>query len=355
MLVPIKHENMVARRWPVVTLTLIAINTIVFFLTTMSMHDEAPQLGEVKADILILAALHPELKMHPEEQVLVDGFKQSHPAAWKQVQNPHRDVISPYDAKIKMMEDPEKLQQEMDSLNEQYAKLSSSSITEQYAFVPAHPTAVSYLTANFLHGGWMHLIGNMLFLYLFGDNVEDVLGPLGFLLLYLVGGFAGNLLFVSSNPATLIPSVGASGCIAAVAGAYAVMFARQPCSVRLMILVFPVAKFHMRAIWMLLLWFGTDVAQTLASRGHMDHAGVNFVVHGVGFAFGIAVAGFARVRGVMRRYETMPAGHLLFGYWPSDIEKAFLREQRILAARARAQMVGRVDQGFNRGSRDGFL
>jgi hypothetical protein len=140
-----------------------------------------------------------------------------------------------------------------------------------------------------------------------------------------------------------------------VAGAYAVMFARQPCSVRLMILVFPVAKFHMRAIWMLLLWFGTDVAQTLASRGHMDHAGVNFVVHGVGFAFGIAVAGFARVRGVMRRYETMPAGHLLFGYWPSDIEKAFLREQRILAARARAQMVGRVDQGFNRGSRDGFL
>ena len=110
MLVPIKHENMAARRWPVVTLALIAINTVAFLFTTMSMSDEAPQLGEVKADILILAALHPELKIHPEEERLVEGFKKSHPDQWKQVQNPYRDVINAYDAKIKMTDDLEKLQ-----------------------------------------------------------------------------------------------------------------------------------------------------------------------------------------------------------------------------------------------------
>ena len=106
MLIPIKHENMEARRWPVVTLALIAINVVVFLFTMSAIDDEAPQLGEVKSHILILAALHPELKM-PAEQRLVDGFKQSHPDQWKQVQNPYRDVINAYDAKIKLMEDPE--------------------------------------------------------------------------------------------------------------------------------------------------------------------------------------------------------------------------------------------------------
>src|ERR1700747_1801993 len=126
MLIPIRHENMEARRWPVVTLALIAINTVVFLFTTMSMSDEGPQLGEVKSDILILAAVHPELKMHPDEERLVEGFKKSHPDQWKQVQSPYRDVINAYDAKIKMMEDTSKLQDEMDALNAQFVSLSKT-------------------------------------------------------------------------------------------------------------------------------------------------------------------------------------------------------------------------------------
>jgi membrane associated rhomboid family serine protease len=156
MLIPIKHENMEARRWPVVTLALIAINTAVFLFTMSAIDNEAPELGEIKSHILILAALHPELKLQPESQHLVDGFKESHPDQWKQVQSPYRDIMNAYDAKIRMMEDTSKLQSEMDSLNTQFLSLSKTSITEQYAFVPAQPTAISYLTANFLHGGWLH-------------------------------------------------------------------------------------------------------------------------------------------------------------------------------------------------------
>src|SRR5437660_11080556 len=139
MLIPIKHENMTARRWPVVTLILIAINTLAFLFTVSAIEDEAPQLGETKSHILMLAALHPELKMQPESQQLVDGFKHSHPEQWKYVQSPTREIIDAYDAKLKIHEDTSNLQDEMDALNAQLVKLSSSSITEQYALVPWHP------------------------------------------------------------------------------------------------------------------------------------------------------------------------------------------------------------------------
>src|SRR5260370_42413053 len=94
MLIPIKHENMEARRWPVVTLALIAINVAVFLFTMSAMDDEGPQLGEVKSHILILAALHPELKMQSQSQHLVDGFKQSHPDQCMQVQKPQTAATS---------------------------------------------------------------------------------------------------------------------------------------------------------------------------------------------------------------------------------------------------------------------
>src|ERR1700674_1895509 len=109
MLIPIKHENMEARRWPVVTLALIAINVAVFLFTLVAVNDDSPELGEVKSHILILGALHPELKMQLQSQRVVDAFKERHLDQWKQVQNPYRDIINAYDAKIRMTEDFSKL------------------------------------------------------------------------------------------------------------------------------------------------------------------------------------------------------------------------------------------------------
>src|SRR5882757_3950786 len=131
-MIPIRHENMTARRWPVVTLSLIAINVVVFLFTISAIDSDAPQLGETKLHIVILAATHPELKMQPESQRLVDGYKQSRPEAWKRIQDPFRDITDAYDAKIKMTENPSNLQEEMDSLNAEYVKLSKTSILDQY-------------------------------------------------------------------------------------------------------------------------------------------------------------------------------------------------------------------------------
>ena len=190
-----------------------------------------------------------------------------------------------------------------------------------FGLVAADAHWYQYLTASFVHAGWMHLIGNMLFLIVFGDNVEDVLGPAGLLLLYFVGGYAGDSMFVAANPAVTIPTVGASGCIATLAGAYAVMFFNRRIGVRVMLLVLPLHTFHWRAFWVLLLWFGADVYNTIASHGVMDgEGGVNFVAHGAGFSVGFLVGLFAIIHGAKRRYDTLAEGSTWFGYWPSSLE-----------------------------------
>jgi membrane associated rhomboid family serine protease len=298
MLIPIKHENMEARRWPIITLALIAINTVVFLFTTISMHDEAPQIGEVKSDILILAASHPELKIQPEAQRLVDGFKKSHPAAWVQVQNPNHETISPFDAQLKRTQDPEKLQQEMDSLTERYVKLASSSITEQYTFVPAHPTALSYLTANFLHGGWMHLIGNMWFLWLAGFVLEDVWGRWLYTAFYLIAGAAALQFHAWLNQGSTTPTLGASGAVAALMGAFLIRFPKMKIEMawiwwfsllRLMRTgnPFRLTRFKAAAYWLLPLWLALEI---LYGSLFGKTSGVAHWAHVGGFVFGAVAA-----------------------------------------------------------------
>ncbi len=288
MLIPIKHENMTARRWPVVTLALIAINVAVFLLTMSAIDDEAPQLGEVKSHILMLAALHPELKMQPESQQLVDGFKQSHPEQWKQAQNPYREIIDAYDAKIKMTDGASNLQGEMDSLNAEFVKLSRASIIEQYAFVPAHPTAISYLTASFLHGGWLHIIGNMWFLWLAGFVLEDVWGRWIYALFYLIAGAAALQFYAWSNPGSMTPTLGASGAVAALMGAFLVRFPKMKIEMG-WLFMFKIYRFKAAAYWLLPMWLAVEI---FYGSLFGSSSGVAHWAHVGGFLFG-ALAGFA--------------------------------------------------------------
>src|ERR1700739_2443069 len=112
MLIPIRHENMSARRWPVVTLALIVINTVVFLATHDALTRQAPDLGKVKVHILVLAATHPELNLSPDAQQLAANFKQHHPSEWAKVEDPNHKVIDAWDAHIRLVEEPAELQQE---------------------------------------------------------------------------------------------------------------------------------------------------------------------------------------------------------------------------------------------------
>lgn len=143
---------------------------------------------------------------------------------------------------------------------------------------------LSLVTMMFLHGGWMHLIGNMWFLWLFGDNVEDRLGHVPFLLFYLVGGVAAAACHWGSDPTSVIPVVGASGAIGAVLGAYAVTYpwANVRCFA-LLIIFFTVLD--LPALVVLGLWFLLQLLEGLGSPTDMG-GGVAWWAHVGGFVAG---------------------------------------------------------------------
>lgn len=159
-------------------------------------------------------------------------------------------------------------------------------------------------TAMFMHGGWMHLIGNMVFLWIFGDNIEDILGHLGYLLFYLAGGIAAGLVHVFFNASSTIPSLGASGAIAAVLGAYLIMFPRA--QVRTLVF-FGIGGYITRvsALIFLGIWFVTQLFSGVSSLGvpTAQTSGVAFWAHIGGFVFGLVIGFLLRGRASRRVYS----------------------------------------------------
>jgi membrane associated rhomboid family serine protease len=142
---------------------------------------------------------------------------------------------------------------------------------------------VTFVTSMFLHGGWMHLIGNMLFLYIFGDNLEDRMGHGRYLGFYLLSGLAAAGLQMAADPGSMIPMVGASGAIAGVMGAYLLLFPKARVDVLLIIVVFirifPIPAWIMLGLWFALQLFGGVTTPT-------DGGGVAYWAHAGGFLAG---------------------------------------------------------------------
>ncbi|HJQ46858.1 MAG TPA: rhomboid family intramembrane serine protease [Amycolatopsis sp.] len=158
--------------------------------------------------------------------------------------------------------------------------------------------AMSVLTAMFLHSSWLHLLGNMLFLAIFGNNVEDRMGRLRFLLFYLVCGYAAGYGFALTTPSSVQPLVGASGAIAGVLGAYLVIYPRARVWGLIPVLFF--LPLRVPAWLMLGMWF---VLQAFYSTGYgtADAGSVAYVAHVIGFIVGALLGlGFRRRRAPAR-------------------------------------------------------
>lgn len=157
---------------------------------------------------------------------------------------------------------------------------------------PLAAAAVTLLTSMFLHGSWVHLLGNMWYLWIFGDNVEDELGSWRFLMFYLVAGVVSALMHVLFNPGSPIPTVGASGAIAAVLGAYAYAFPRARV-VTLIPIIFFFQIVALPALLVLGLWFVFQFfSATLFSSG--GSGGVAWWAHIGGFLFGLVAMAVMR-------------------------------------------------------------
>ena len=157
--------------------------------------------------------------------------------------------------------------------------------------------ALTLVTHQFLHGGWIHLGGNMLYLWIFGNNVEDRLGRLGFLVFYLLGGVAAALSQVAIAPGSQTPLVGASGAIAAVLGAYLVLFPGARV-LSLIFLGFFYQLLTVPAVVVLVLWFVLQLISGVGSLGPAsDGGGVAFFAHIGGFVVGVVVGLLVRSLG----------------------------------------------------------
>lgn len=150
-------------------------------------------------------------------------------------------------------------------------------------------------TSMFMHAGVAHLLGNMLYLWIFGDNVEDTLGHIRYLLFYIAGGFAASLTHVFLYPSSIIPTVGASGAIAATLGAYLLLFPN-----RRVVTIIPFGFFlhiaRIPALFVLGMWFLLQLFEGALALGMTELGGVAFWAHIGGFVFGMIFGPLLRNR-----------------------------------------------------------
>jgi membrane associated rhomboid family serine protease len=170
---------------------------------------------------------------------------------------------------------------------------------------PEKSWLASVFVSMFLHGGWLHLAGNMLFLWVFGNNVEDRLGRITYLLFYVLGGLAATGLQVAFDPNSAVPNVGASGAIAAILGSYLVMFPRA--RIHTLVIFIFITSLQLPAVVVLVGWFVLQLFSGVGGMGNQLGGGVAYWAHVGGFVFGSAVTWlFFRSRGRPDPYALPP-------------------------------------------------
>jgi len=159
-----------------------------------------------------------------------------------------------------------------------------------FGLVPDRFAISNIFTSMFLHGGWLHVLGNMWFLWIFGDNIEDILGHGKFLLFYLLCGTAAALAQVLMDPSSRIPMIGASGAIAGVMGAYMIKFPRSRI-LTFVVVIFFFTTFEVPAWLMLIYWFAINLFSGVGSIASAQYAqgGTAYLAHVGGFVAGIAL------------------------------------------------------------------
>jgi membrane associated rhomboid family serine protease len=163
----------------------------------------------------------------------------------------------------------------------------------RWSLLPADIVAgrnwITILTSMFMHAGWMHIIGNMLFFWVFGPEIEDVMGPVRYLVFYLLGGLAATVAQVAIDPASTVPNLGASGAIAAVMGAFIITYPRDRIRTVLLLGWFSQVTF-VPAIVLVGLWFLTQVFSEFGALVQTQTGGVAYMAHVGGFVFGAIAA-----------------------------------------------------------------
>ena len=161
-------------------------------------------------------------------------------------------------------------------------------IISTYALTPAAPSVITVFTSMFMHGGLMHIIFNMWFLWIFGDNIESVLGHKRYVLFYLLCGVGAALAQIQINTGSQIPMVGASGAIAGVLGAYLIRFPRATVHVLVILIIF-ITFIRVPAMVVIGIWFLSNLTAGLGTLGIEETGGTAWFAHLGGFVSGVVL------------------------------------------------------------------
>lgn len=298
MLIPLRHENMQGRRWPIVTFVLIGLNTLIFLFTNGPIHQQQPERLQVRVQLLLLSSAHPDLQMSREAAAYVESVKKSSGDRWDKLLTSARQLAKHTPSYAQPEDDDSAdLQQQMDAVCQSFEAHEKNDILGKYAFVPARPTLLSYITANFLHGGWLHIIGNMWFLWLSGFILEDNWGRVIYSVFYLIAGAAALQFYAWCAPGSFMPLVGASGAVAALMGAFLVRFPKLKIDMALFVFFmrfrFKAPAYYLLPLWLVMEFLYGSVSGTSSPVAHWAHVG--------GFLFGMAGAYAIKASGLEQK------------------------------------------------------
>lgn len=326
MLIPVTHENMRGRRWPWVTTIIIVLNLLAFLGTNWTLQGEFRQLSQIRLHLILFSAKYPKAPLSPDAASIVADFKRQHLDVYKQLTGRRQMAFDEWDVELQRSDwndsDADEKAAELNNALDSYRK---DSVAWSYAYHSHNPTATSYITWNFLHSGWLHIIFNMWFLWLAGTIIEDTWGRIVYPIFYLASGIVAVVVQGAVFPDSFIPCVGASGAIAGLMGAF---LARFP-TTRIRILwiwgflgkpfgwkLMPDARLHQeeeRPRWirpyysvpayiLLPLWLLIQVFWgALATVG--VEGGVAYWAHIGGFAFGMLGAVILRTTGLEKKAD----------------------------------------------------
>ncbi len=310
MIIPISHEDMRGRRWPYVTGGIILLNFLIFLFTNNAIERQQQLYLEKTRDAFHYYVGHPYLKPSPPLDKVLARISQSSRRDRLLVESMKALNEDASQARGGVDEATKAEQQaELDALCAAMADSERASVLSKFGYVPAENNFLGLVTSQFLHGGWLHLIFNMLFLWLAGCNIEDRWGRTMFPAFYLSAGVVAALAHKAAAPHSFAPLIGASGAIAGAMGAFLIKFARTRITF-LFIFFLRARTFSAPAYLMLPLWLLTQVFWGLMYRGAGVEGGVAFWAHVGGFVYGVVFALALPLTGMEQKIDKAIEGQI---------------------------------------------
>ena len=287
MLIPIGHESSTVRRLPWITFTIMAICVIVHILVTLDIDKREKDLEDAAREFLGYYVEHPYLELDPETLNLIFGERLA-----EQVKEQLDIIREEASREIHLFRETQ--QEELNQLAENLKNIINNIPYRKYGFIPAKQSLLGLLTYMFIHGGWLHLLGNLLFLFLTGPFIEDVWGRPFYTAFYLIMGIGSALMYAQRYPDLTIPLIGASGAIAGVMGAFLIRYWKTKIEFFFIFLPFFFIRGTFKApAWMMLpLWFALELFNGWAIDRIYPQGGggVAHWAHVWGFVFGVVAA-----------------------------------------------------------------